>query len=258
MNYLPRNKFKPTYSKKVLTLAGVFLAGLLLFSLFDTLIIAALSPIWKAENVVTNIFRQGVANWRSRQTLIDENMLLKEQLTSLELQSTALNLARDREESLLALLGRKADAQGVIAGVLTRPPQSPYDLIVIDAGSDEMISPGSIVTLPEGPLLGVVSELLSSSAKVRLFSTAGEKTEAILERHSVPVILEGNGGGNFRIVLPRDTEVEVGDRIISPNLSYRLLAVVGEVKVEATDSFKEVLARSPANVFTLRWVSVLP
>ena len=70
--------------------------------------------------------------------------------------------------------------------------------------------------------------------------------------------LEGAGGGNFKLVLPRETEVEAGDRILSADISSRLLAVVGDVVMKPTDSFKEVLAISPVNIFGIHFVLIKP
>ena len=159
---------------------------------------------------------------------------------------------------LLELLGRKQDSNTVAVAVLTHPPQTPYDTIIIDAGSSESVTLGSEVSLPEGPLLGIVSEVFRNRAKVKLFSSPGEETNAILERDNMPVTLTGRGGGNFRLLLPRDVRVEKGDKILSTNIVPHLLAVVEEISVESTDSFKEVLARSPTNIFTLRFVFVAP
>ena len=106
--------------------------------------------------------------------------------------------------------------------------------------------------------MGTVSEVFPKSAKVKLFSASGDETNAILERHNVPVTLIGAGGGNFRFELPRDMIVETGDRILSSDIAARHLATVGDVSVRPTDSFKEVLAKSPINIFALRFVFVAP
>ena len=43
----------------------------------------------------------------------------------------------------------------------------------------------------------------------------GMKTSAVLERHNVPVTLEGTGDGDFKVVIPREIEVEKGDKILN-------------------------------------------
>ena len=208
---------------------AIFISGAVVFSLLDVVIISIISPIWKAKNVI----------------------LTGNEIPSLSGEQTQKNI-------LLELVGRKQESNIVIAAVLTRPPQTPYDVIIIDAGSNESVAVGSEVSLPEGPILGVVSEVFPKRAKVKLFSASGEEVGAVLERNNMSVILVGTGGGNFRLTLPRDVAVEKGDRILSADVTSRHLATVGEVSVRPTDSFKEVLAKSPINIFALRFVFVTP
>jgi len=229
VNYLPKNRLRRPYLRRILVLVAIFIFGAVILSFFDASIISVVSPIWKAKNIIT--------------TGSEIPSILKEQT---------------QENILLELVGRKQKANMVVASVLTRPPQTPYDVIVIDAGLNESITIGSEVSLPEGPILGVVSEVFSKSAKVKLFSASGEETNAVLERNNVPVILIGIGGGNFRLALPRDIAIEKGDRILSSDIASRPLATVADVSVRPTDSFKEVLAKSPTNIFALRFVFVAP
>lgn len=224
VNYLPKNRFKHPYFKRIVILVAIFISGAIIFSLLDAVIISIVSPIWEVTE--------------------------REIPPPLNVQT--------QKNILLELVGREQEPDTVIAAVLTRPPQTPYDVIIIDAGSNESVSVGSEVSLPEGPILGVVSEVYSKRAKVKLFSASGEETSAVLERNNMPVILVGTGGGNFKLTLPRDIIVEKGDRILSTDIASRHLATVGEINIRPTDSFKEVLARSPTNIFVLRFVFVTP
>ncbi|MEK7135077.1 MAG: rod shape-determining protein MreC [Patescibacteria group bacterium] len=258
MKYLPRNRVRGSYSKRALSLVTIFVVGALAFALFDNLIITAVSPLWRAENSFSRSLSTMGTFFKTRGTLIHENAALKERLASLELELSAFSLSRSENERLLELLGRQSEVGGVAATVLTHPPQSPYDLLVVDAGEKEALLVGAKAFLPEGPEVGVITQVSPNFSRVKLLSTSGEKTQAVLERHQVAVTLEGVGGGNFKIVLPREAQVEVGDRVLSADLQSSLLAVVEEVSLEATDSFKEVLARSPANIFTIRFLIIRP
>jgi len=155
----------------------------------------------------------------------------------------------------VAPIWRLGDSLEVLPGeyfVLARPPQTPYDTLVIDGP----VPIGEVVKMREGPLLGIVSDSFAKQAKVKLFSSPGEETEAVLERTDTPVKLIGQGFGNFLIQVPREIEVVVGDKILSPDRNKNLLAVVGSVEVNATDAFKKVRAKSPINLFSVRKVSV--
>ncbi len=232
--------------------------GAVVFSYLDESIISLISPVWKTENVIARSLRNGSTFFNSQKTLVAENAALREKLSSLEIEILSLSSRQVQESTLLELLNRKQEADAIAAAVLIHPPQTPYDVILIDAGADDFITLGSEVSSPEGPVLGTVSEVFPRKARVKFFSTAGEETNAVLERDNIPVTLTGAGGGNFKFILPRDLRVEKGDRIFSADISTRLLAVVAEVNVRSTDSFKEVLARSPTNIFALRFVFVTP
>lgn len=244
--YLQKNKPRRYLLKQVSILILLFFLSGVVFSLMDRFIISTLSMVWKGENKIISLVRKSSVFLTRQSDLAEENISLRDKLLFLELQLTSLSKNETPVESF----------QEIAAAVLTRPPQVPYDVILVDAGIDDGVSIDASVTLPEGPILGKVSEVYASNAKVTLFSSSGMETNAVLERHNVPIVLLGMGGGNFKINLPRMTEVKVGDRILSPNLVPRLLAIVREINFKPTDSFQEVLAESPVNIFGLRLVLI--
>jgi len=247
MKYLPRNRRNNPYSKKILFLAGVFAAGAALFYIAGPLVVPMISPVWQAENIVTKTVSGNFNLLRSKRSLAEENALLKERIASMEAEFSSRSVG---EFLSFARTG------GITASVVVRPPQSPYDIILVDKGSNDGVINGAKVSMPEGPELGRVVEVFPNQSRVRLWTSSGQKLEAILERFEVPVLLEGMGGGNFLMRIPRETEVMVGDRILSAGTDGGLLAVVGDVELKPTDSFKEVLAKSPISIWTLRFVNI--
>ena len=258
VNYLQKNRLRHPYFRRIVFLITIFVFGAFIFSFFDGTIISIVSPAWRAENVIARSLRNSLALFGSQKTLVTENAALKERVFSLEAEILSLSSKSIQENILLELVGRKQDSNMVAAAVLTHPPQTPYDIIIIDVGSEESVALGSEVFLPEGPILGTVSEVFSKRARVKLFSSSGEETNAAFERDGVPVVLKGAGGGNFKFILPRDIRVEKGDRIFSLDITPALLATVAEVNIRSTDSFQEVLAQGPTNIFALRFVFVTP
>lgn len=257
-NYLPKNRLRRPYFRRIAILAVVFVFGAFVFSFFDGAIISIVSPAWRAENIIARSLRNSFTLFSSQKTLVAENAALKEKVSSLEADIFSLSSEMIQENVLLELVGRRPDSNMVAAAVLTRPPQTPYDIIIIDTGSEESVALGSEVSLPEGPILGAVSEVFPKRARVKLFSASGEETNAVLERDGVSVVLEGAGGGSFKFIIPRDIRVEKGDKILSLGIVPSLLAIVREVSTRSTDSFQEVLAQGPTNIFALRFVFVTP
>lgn len=256
MNYLPRNRSRHSFLKPVLFLVGVFIFGFFLLRLVGGVLISAATPLWKSENLATAKLSWISDYFRTKGSLMEENNSLRSRVSALELEIASRFSGPAGGASVLEMFGRRESDPDIISTVLVRPPQTPYDTLTIDAGEEDGIRAGAVVSMPEGPVLGTVSEVFKSSAKIKLFSAGGEKTAAILERHGVPVTVEGIGGGNFRIVLSRETEVLRGDRILSADIASNLLGVVGEIIMEPTDSFKEALVISPANIFEVHYVVV--
>ncbi len=257
-SYLPRNRQRFAYAKPILILVLIFVVGIFIFSLVDGFIIRLLAPVWQSENVVTRTLSGSLGYFQSRQALFEENQDLRDKLATRELELVARPFDASVDETLVELMTTRESSGGLLAGVLVRPPQTPYDILIVDAGENKGVTQDSRVYLKEGVLLGSVREVLSTSAKVTLYSANGVKTNAVLERHNVPVVLEGSGAGNFKIALPRETQVEKGDRILASDLSSELVGIVEDIKLEPTDSFKEVLVRTPVNIFGIRLVLIRP
>jgi len=247
-NFLQRNRNKVSYKKRILAVLVIFVLGSLFFSFSRNLVVNIFSPLWRGDNAVALGFKNLTNFFQSKDALIIENHVLREKVASDKLVIMNLQLTSDGERIKMGKF--------ISASVLVHPPQTTYDSLVIDAGSSSGVTLDAEVFLPEGSQIGVITEVLVKSSRVRLYSSNGKKTNAVLERDNVPITLLGRGGGNFEASLPRDMAVEVGDRILSAGLSEKLVGVVGDIEVSPTDSFKKVIVKSAVNIYSLRFVDV--
>jgi cell shape-determining protein MreC len=179
-----------------------------------------------------------------------------------ELASTSAALA-DRDllykevTDLRERLGRAdAPSSRIVAAVLQRPPWTPYDSLVIDAGANYGIAAGSLVSAGGQGLIGRVSEVYDTSARVELFSAPGASYQALLNG-TQPVAVEGLGGGSLRTEVPAGTQVKVGDTVAFPGLLGGIVSLVSATETKAGESFIVVYMRLPANPADLRFVDVL-
>lgn len=250
-----RNKRSP-FQKKALYVLGVFLVGAVLFSLLDGVFVGLAAPIWKGESALALNFWHFTGFFKDKNTLLRENEALREKARADEFLLAASRASESQYESLLQVFGRTSTTTSVAAGVLVHPPETPYDVLVVDAGSTNGVKKEDLVFLPEGAVVGRVIEVFGRSSRVKLFSMNGENTNAVLERGNVPIVLVGQGGGNFKFTLPREVAVLPGDRILSPAVDGALMGVARDVEVTPTDSFKTVLVESRAPVFTIRYVTI--
>ena len=156
---------------------------------------------------------------------------------------------------LKARLGRDARVKRILGAVLLRPPATPYDTLVIDAGEAEGIAAGDTVSAGGTTVIGTVSEVYAHAARVMLYSAPGQKYDALL-RGTVPLAVEGQGGGSLRAQVPAGTTVSLGDIAVLPGIIGGLSARVSRVEHADGESFSTLYFSLPVTISSLRFVEV--
>ncbi len=214
------------------------------------------SPIWKLENSIlnSNFFEY----FKSKQVLINERLAMEQKLF-LAGNLMAINSTLTTEnETLKDLLGRKdIKTKSVLAKILVKPPQTPYDMLTVDIGSDFDVKVGDKVVANANVYIGEVSEVFPRTSKVILYSTPGRKLSVVLGTNSATVEAVGTGGGNFNIFLPREVEVKENDVIVIPAITANVFGIVEKINFKETDSFQTVLFKSPVNISELNFVEIV-
>ncbi len=154
-------------------------------------------------------------------------------------------------------LGRTdVPAPRILAAVLMRPPWSAYDTLLVDAGSSHGVALGDLVSAGQSGIIGRVSEVYAAQARVELFSAPGVTYQALLNG-TVPVAVEGQGGGSMHADVPAGTIVAVGDTVEFPGLAGGIAAAVSAVDAKMGESFIGIYMTLPANPQELRYVEIL-
>lgn len=188
---------------------------------------------------------------------------LNDRVSELENRNRELEVKNSLLESELTEFRRlneffsDARPKGKIAMVLSQSPNIPFDSILIDLGGDDGFQIGSTATAYGGILLGEVSELGKKSSLVRLISSPGLETEAWLERLSLNVTLEGRGGYNLKLSLPKSVDVQIGDRVFSNTNPPLLIGQIEKIYKEPSLPLQDILLRLPLNIANLRYVELL-
>ena len=191
---------------------------------------------------------------RSEQALIRENQLLKQELDQKRADNIIFNELVARNQELLQILGRDITPDFILAGVVKKPPFSPYDIYTIDAGSENGVSVGNIVQFSDFVALGRVSDVNPTASKVVLYSSATQET--VVGINGETYLAEGTGGGTFRIRAPRDAEITIGDVLTLPGYATLSIGVVQDILVSPQDSFADVRATTPVNIQVVDLVRV--
>ena len=264
MNYLRAKKNAIAKDKKKIILKiFVFLTVFFLIlgqkdirSFFTRAFLSIGQPIWYLGNGFSTKLGDLYLILKTKKSLRDENDSLNDKVNKL----VAENLDRKTlfEENILLkdMLGRKSETNLVLAIILSKPNIAPYDILVIDTGSLNGIKIEDKVFAYGNILIGQISEVYPKTSKVRLFSTAGQKTNVILGNKDIYFDAIGRGGGNFEITVPSDFEVVRGDNAIYPNIYPYIIGVVEDIIFDSRDPLKKVFLRSPINFQELKFIQV--
>jgi cell shape-determining protein MreC len=175
-----------------------------------------------------------------------------------------LSALRQENAELQQLVGKRmmtddaalAAQNETVASVLMRPPQTPFDSLVINAGSDEGIAVGDQVYAFTDFPIGQIAEVGSRTAVVRLFSAPGNRIEVLIGSTTTAVIAEGKGGGNFFLKLPKVTEIEKGDIVMRTYLPPEALSTIESVDSAQGEAYTYAYFKLPVNIHTIVYVIV--
>lgn len=195
--------------------------------------------------------------FKTKSSLIKENESLRAYIISNEEKTERFEALNHEYQELLALHGRSTTTtNSVVAHVISKPPQSPYDVLVVDVGSANGIVDDSLVFSIGGALVGQVEEVSSNTSKVVMFSSVGQETDASVERTGESIKVVGMGGGTLQAEVAQEMDIIVDDTVVLPDFGGFVVASVASVDSSVTSAFKKVLFRAPVSISNLRFVEI--
>jgi cell shape-determining protein MreC len=237
-------------------LAAIVLVVLLfiLRTFFPGMIATLATPFWSAGSAATNTTGSIAAFFGDKAVLAQERDTLMREVATLKEQNAILTARTVDIERLLG--GRTEASPGILAGVLARPPVSPYDTLVIDQGEASGVVVGKRVMGAGGIPLGVIESVGSNSARVLLYSAPGRVTEGWVGVSRTPVSLEGASAGAFRTSVPRERIVAVGEEVYLPGPGALPIGTVVRVDTDPSSPRAVIHVRPRTSPFALTWVTV--
>jgi len=219
-------------------------------------VLGAADLVWKGRQVATGVAVEEAV--RPTRNIISENRSLKEELNkteSLRLENKSL---REENRELRSLLSSLPEGEsGKLATILSRPASAPFDTFIISGGEVASHKVGDIVYGTDFVALGKVAEVYSNKSKVVLFSSNKVETNVLVGPEYIALVAVGRGGQNFSIELPEGLAVNTGDALVLPTEQRAIIGSVGDVKPNPDGTTKTAVARSPINMYQLRFVLVV-
>ncbi len=213
-------------------------------------------PVWLIRDQMVDWADDVKGFFSLKSSLVAQVENLQSQVDTLSLKTVDYDTVLKENQDLKAVLGRNVTANRVISRVLSRPPQSPYDTLVIDAGSGDGIKPGNKVYISDSVIVGNITNVTPHTSLVEMFSSGDKKTEAQQDRTGTSYELVGMGGANFSIEVPKEADILWGDVFSYPGLLQSVLGSVYYIDTNSQSAFKTIFIRISGNVFQSKWVFV--
>lgn len=235
---------------------GVLLLLLALRLLAPDALLVLTSPFLRAGTHAS----VGVA---SAGSVFESKAALEQEIEQLRMENARLTTESQtlaaRVSDLTKLLGSRTEhGSGILAGIIARPPISPYDVLVVDAGTEEGVESGKLVFGAGGMPVGTVASASGQNARVLLFSAPGRETGAWVGDTRVPVTLIGKGSGAMVAQVARDAEIIVGAQVYVSGPGALPIGSVSEVITDPASPLALLHIRPLANPFSITWVTIAP
>jgi len=192
---------------------------------------------------------------RDRTVLIKENERLRQELALGQTANRYGELMRQENEELRSLLGDDGDER-ILAAIIGRPNALPYDVLVIDRGSNDGIVPDAPVFIADNRVIGVVSKVFPRSAIVEMVTTPGLVSSVFIVGPDIFTNAVGMGGGQLRIGVPQGIELSLGDAVILPAVKSGVFGSINYIESLPTRPEQHGFVSTDIPLQSLRFVSV--
>lgn len=211
-------------------------------------------PFWFIRDEVVIKYQSVATALTSKASLEAENNHLKDVLDEVALGAYSRDELRVENDNLKAMLGRQTEYTYTLARILSAPPVSSYDTLLLDAGEDQGVFVGMQAFSQGDFKVGEVSRVWGRTALVALYSTPNTQLSVTIGSSSIPAIAWGLGGGNLRIILPRGVKVVVGDLVSIPALSPQYAGTVDAIDRPEGSSLEAIYVRLPFDLYKEKWL----
>jgi cell shape-determining protein MreC len=165
-------------------------------------------------------------------------------------------LVNENQELLQKIGSVEESAPGILADVIARPPESPYDMLVLAAGKNDGVTLGMEAFNESNIPLGIVSSVLADFSRVTLFSSSGTATSGWVGSANLPITIFGEGAGAINAAMPRSAGIAVGDAVFIPGPGELPIGKVVRIDSDASSPSVTLRIMPTVNLFSTVWVTL--
>lgn len=241
----------------LLTLVWGALGVLLLFTVGNG-IGSAVSYVVEPIRVVRSWFAESTSLLpsyiRSRNVLIKEREALEGELEAAKSQEAVLQALRKENDELRSSFDMQRHGR-ILAGVILRPNETPYDTLLIDRGFSDGVIENSVVYSGD-VAIGIVAQTFPRSSLVELFTTPGMRSTVYVFGPDTFSHAVGMGGGILRIGIPQGLSLGNNDPVVLPSVSPGIIGLVQHIESDESNPEQFGFVSSDVSIASLRLVSV--
>lgn len=217
----------------VLFLVLVFLSYLIIPSILNGLVKLAWYPfdtlrIWVDES--NSSLPQYI---RDRGDLVNELDALKIKVATEQGNENTIKKLQIENDEFRSRVGAVPESR-ILARVIGRPNRLPYDMLMLDRGSDHGVVEQSPVFLGKDQVIGFVSKVHNKTSLVTLVTTPGFSSSAYVIGPNIYTFADGMGGGVLRVRVPQGILLQKGDLVVLPAIDSGVYGAVSEVVAPVT------------------------
>ena len=210
----------------------------------------ALAPAFGASDTLADASHAFVSSFADTAALALLNEDLLRRNDALVRENEAL------KEQLGSVVGLAEQPRGIIAGVVARPPMSPYDTLVLAAGSNAGVTLGMNAFGEDNVPLGVVTSVLTDFSRITLFSAPGVTFYGSVGAARLPLTIRGAGAGALHASAPRSAGIRVGDTVFAPGPGNLPIGAVARIDSDPSVSSVTLRIVPAVNPFSVTWVEL--
>jgi len=231
---------------------------LLIRLFFPNTFLHATTPLFNLSNSFADTSHSFFSSLGDAATCTAQNIELSNEVGALQVENQGLS---QKVVELSKLFGKNEEIrppmEGILAEVVLRPPESPYDTLVVSQGVRAGVTRGMQVLGAGGTPLGVIADTGADFSRVVLFTASGVRTSGWVGRDSVPILLHGAGGGAFTATLARVVDVAVGDSVYVVGSSWSPVGTVARIDSDPSSPSVVVRIVPQANIFSTTHVRII-
>ena len=233
---------------------AIIVLGMIAPRIISTVATTAMTPIHVVNHWFENSSSIVPTFLRDRRMLQSQIKDLEQRLTISERSTLTQARLVEENDRLRRLLGATKEER-VVAAVIARPNELPYDLLQIDQGTDHGVEIGAPVFIGKDMVIGLIVHATPKYSFAELITTPGFKASAFIAGANVVVSMEGMGGGVARVRVPQGVPLSIGDLVYLPSVEPGVFGSVSYIENLPTQPEQYGYISPDTALSSIYWVS---